>query len=226
MEEIIELARIYPRERGAPGVDPVDGREFQEAATVEAFVPLLLARLPPVVKDLLTMFNSTGCPACTSGQAQDGLVLQAIQGTEVYREVARLQGFGGASGGYDDGTLAARRDEPDGATQSGSCPEGARCGCSSRHVLSIMTYAMLTMLHKRDAAAAAVSSSGGGAGVISSGGVVGAAVVGEGEAGKKEPVWHRDPLATLPKPVADEALHVAGMLEGLVEMEECEKCGV
>lgn len=217
MGEIIELASFSPRGRGAPGVDPVDGREFQKATTVEEFVPLLLARLPPVMEDLLTTFNSTGCSACASGQAQDGLVLQAIQGTEAYREVARLESHGG-SDSCDDRARAARRDEPNGAAQGGSCSEAAGCGCSSRHVLSIITYALLAMLHKRDAAIAAVSASAAGAGA--------GAGVSVGGGGQKEPVWHRDPLATLPKPVADEALHVAGMLGGLMEMEECEKCGI
>lgn len=219
---MIKLARVSPRDRGAPGTVPDDGREFQEATTVTEFVPLLLARLPPIMKDLLTMFNTAGYSACSSGQAQDGLVLQAIQGTQAYREVSRLESYSSGGGDVCDddngGARVAEREGPGGAFRNDSYPEGAGCGCPSRHALSILTYALLTMLHKRDAAIPA-----GGAGVGVGGGSTVVGVVG---AGRAERVWHRDPLAILPKPVADEAVHVAGMLEGLMEMEECKKCGI
>lgn len=291
----------------APVADNGDGgsgmRGLRDATTVEEFVPTLLALLPPVVMGLLTTFNSsegehghghglghehTSKEKCRDGKLQeeekhddskyqDGVVLQALQGTEVYQEVTRMErcgrsssatsadgivtdanGGGGGGGNGGDGAKGPNGGAAKGADSCGakgpdtcdaSCgavdglappspQQGAAavvapfpssvpvspsptslssywaeehsCGCSSRHVVTIMAYAFLLLLHKRDHE----GGHGGGAG----------AGPGDGADDLPEPVWRKDPLQMLPTPVADEAKHVAGMLRGLVEMEKCEKC--
>lgn len=203
------------------------GKDLKEALTVEEFVSPLFARMPAVVHDLLTIFDSTGCSCC--GQTQDGLVFQAIQGTAVYREVSRLERstsstctsanstdntkssvrindhtksnvIGAGEGGRDDGkgaAMAATKPAP-----SSGCSEGidsGGCGCWSRHMLSVVTYAVLNLLYKQEMAVAVAAGVGG--------------------SPLSSFAWSVDPLAGLPKTVADEARHVAQMLEGLVEME-------
>lgn len=216
MKEMMELTSV----RVSPGAEIAGRRELMEASTVAEFVSPLLALMPPVVHDLLTTFNSTGC-GC-SGQAQDGLVLQAIQDTEAYREVTRIgrasnssvgdgEARGGVSGDKSGGKGSRGGLTPNGLNLSASmCPDGSAsgCGCSSRHMLSIVTYSLLSLMHKRKTG----DQDGGDSGVD------GGAEVGKSEGGGIH-VWDLDPLKRLPKPVADESLHVASILEGLVGME-------
>lgn len=195
VKEMVELASVRGDGSGS-------GAEFRKATTVAQFVTSLVTLVPPAVKDLLTTFNYSGCQSA-QGKAQDGIVLQAIQGTEAYREVTtigRTSGSDISSSGSDEDSCGKQ----DGAVADSSSsvgPEAAACGCSSRHVLAILTYALLSMLHEHDA------SGGEGA----SGGTAGG-----------DHLWRQDPLSLLPKSVADEALHVAGMLAGLMEMEAAE----
>lgn len=75
-------------------------------------------------------------------------------------------------------------------------------------MLSIISYALLLLLHEHDNGAS--SSTGDGS-------------TGKEESERGEPIWRKDPLASLPQPVVDETVHVAGMIRGLMDMEECEK---
>ncbi|CAM9786851.1 unnamed protein product [Pylaiella littoralis] len=206
------------------------GRGLRDAKTVAEFVPPLLALLPPAVKDLLTTFNAINTTEHALGQARDGAVLQAIQGTEAYREVTRIE-RSGRSSGSDSGNSSGSADQARARAQAAAPPSRSRlsspspssasslsspheseCGCSSRHVLSIMTYALLLLLHERG------NGHGGGDGYGAG------AACGVLAGGLPASVWRKNPLEPLPTAVADEARHVAGMLRGLVEMCECEKC--
>ena len=287
----------------APVADNGSGmRGLADATSVAEFVPALLALLPPVVTDLLTTFNS--CEPedqqATGGgkfqdeeklkeeeeihddsKYQDGVVLQALQGTDVYKEITRMERSGWSSGVVSAAGSAAasaaaavdRGDDVGGAKGPDACAakgndgcgpkcggadaqrapssqqaaaatavtplpstgpstpsssssassfwaEEHGCGCSSRHVVTIMTYAFLLLLHKRDHESSCVGYAAG-AGTVPGDVDEG----GDGGSGDlPEPLWRKDPLRLLPVPVADEAKHVAGMLRGLVEMEKCEKC--
>ena len=319
MKEMIELASAPP-ERDSSGDPTLDrGKELREAKTVAAFVPPLLALLPPVVRDLLVMFNATVHPSSVSGQSQDDVVLRAIQGTEAYREVMRMDrendvngksdtnnssttnssasttnnknnnsdnnknsasnssitatnnngasktiattnngasastsadtntsagtstGTSTSTGSYE-GTggkskiavqtssssprlplsstssdpLSSRCESPSSASSSATFSE---CACSSRHVLSIISYALLLVLHERDSGGCIHRRSS----AANGGGDGGSA--GSEESGQGGPIWRTYPLRSLPQPVVDEAVHVAGMFGGLMDMEECEKCG-
>lgn len=221
------------------------GKRLRDAKTVAEFVPPLLALLPPAVKDLLTTFNAISTAEHALGQAQDGVVLQAIQGTEVYREVTRVErssrcsrsdsvsssGSGSAGQGQGQGHVvrASRPHLLPSPPPSPSClrlSHDSECGCSSRHVLAIMTYALLLLLHERDISHRASGANGGDtdANANANGGADAGtqAVFFAGDV--PQSVWRKDPLLLLPTDVVDEAKHVAGMLRGLVEMCGCEKC--
>lgn len=177
-----------------------------------------------------------------SGKAQDGLILQAIQGTEIYQEVTNVERWPRSSHKLklqqDENQAAAPSSpcctpalppapapapsppavsSPSGALSSAYsfCPKKSGCGCSWRHEVSIVAYALLLLLHKRDDHGE-VCGVGAGAGSISE--------AGAGGDNRPPPLWRKDPLHRLPPTVAVQAKHVAGMLVGLVELEECEKC--
>lgn len=193
MKETIELASV--KQDGLSCADPDAGKEFRAAATMADFIGPLLERMPPQAASLLTTFNSTMVhPLCPTGKAQDGVVLQAIQGTEAYREVKKFTLKSGsrlriASSGSEEELIMSTLTSP-------VCPEERECGCSSRHSLTIMIYALLSILHKHD--------------------------FGEDcDAGDSKEVvgghlWREDPLRNLPQNVMEEAVHVVGMLTGLV----------
>ncbi|CAN0077952.1 unnamed protein product [Ectocarpus sp. 13 AM-2016] len=249
----------------APAADVRESRRaLREATTVAEFVPALMALLPREVKGLLTTFDtpehgsssldvedllSTTTPAppfnatdYASGKAQDALVLQAIQGTDIYREVTNVERYSRSSDklqqNENQAAAAAAPSSPccaptlpspaapplppsppavlspaSGALSSAYsfCPKRSGCGCSWRHEVSIVAYALLLLLHKRDDHGE----------VCGGGGVSGA---GAGGDSRPPPLWRKDPLHGLPATVAIQAKHVAGMLVGLVELEECEKC--
>eukprot|EP00752_Nemacystus_decipiens_P001863 g1795.t1 len=302
VNEIVEQASRAPGEKNCgyqdEGVAPVADygsgmRGLRDSTTMTEFVPSLLALLPSVVTGLLTTIDScrpesdraSDCGKCEEeklqeeetihddSKFQDGVVLQALQGTEVYQELTRMErgrrtssvssadgvtpeavaavgrrgdaggakgpsaatattkgagscgGKCGAAGAAATGAVAAFA--PAGpSTPSPSSPsyfwaEEHDCGCSSRHVATILTYAFLLLLHKRDhegnCSAGAGAGAGAGPGDANGDG-------GEDDGGLPEPLWRKDPLRLLPAPVANEVKHVAGMLKGLVEMENCEKC--
>ncbi|CAM9985747.1 unnamed protein product, partial [Ectocarpus sp. 12 AP-2014] len=208
---------------------------------------------PLDVEDLLSTttpappFNAT---EYASGKAQDVLVLQAIQGTDIYREVTNVERYSRSSDKLklqQDENQAAAAAAPSspccapnlpspaappmppsppavlspasGALSSAYsfCPKKSGCGCSWRHEVSIVAYALLLLLHKRDDHGEVCGGGGGGGG----GGVSGA---GPGGDNRPPPLWRKDPLHQLPATVAIQAKHVAAMLVGLVELEECEKC--
>lgn len=97
-------------------------RGLRDATTVAEFVPPLLALLPPVVTGLLTTFNPCepeqelasggGSGKCQDeknplkgeealhddSKYQDGVVLQALQGTEVYQEITKIERDGDDGG--------------------------------------------------------------------------------------------------------------------------------
>lgn len=163
-------------------VSSVLANELQEANSVGTFVSSLLTHMHPAMRDLLTTFNSTG--SCRSTEEEDGLVLQAIQGTQIYQEISRM----------------LRSTNPEEKSYGKSqCPDGSAwgCGCSSRHVLAIVTYAILRLLHE------SLRSRDGS----------------EDESRRRDPLWRTDPLATLPISVANEARRVATILEGMVDIE-------
>lgn len=163
-------------------VSLVLANELQEATSVGTFVSSLLTHMHPAMRDLLTTFNSRG--DCRVTEENDGLVLQAIQGTQVYQEISQMS------------RSTNPEDESYGKSQ---CPDDSAwgCGCSSRHVLSIVIYAILSLLHQslrsRDSS--------------------------EDESRRRDPLWRTDPLATLPSSVANEARRVATILEGMVDIE-------
>lgn len=193
---VVDAAMNEPAVDGLDGVEERAKEAFSnslQAATCAAdFVAPLLAHMPPATRDLLTTFNSTEC-GC-SGEAQDCFILNAVQGTEVYREMMRAEPFSESRGRCSSTTPA----EASAATpvDSGATTVGICVHCTSRHVLSVLTYAILALLHKRE-------------------------MTGDGP-GRSKLVWYKDPLEDLSKPVADEALHVAGMLEGLMGMDPAE----
>lgn len=211
------------------GLEGVQG--LTDAKTVGEFVSPLLACMPPEVHDLLTMFNATGQSRCA--QAQDGFVLQAIQGTEAYHEIARIKrmkpvaanskktsdqninGDGSSRGSGGDRAPACTTIESRPA--SGVCPTGPEvsCGCSMRHTLAILTYALLSLLHNCEAG---VGSAGGARPESINGNASG---TGAGETAQimTASAWSEDPLAGLPDSVANEARHVANILQGLVDMD-------
>ncbi|CAN0367835.1 unnamed protein product [Ectocarpus sp. 8 AP-2014] len=250
-------------------------RALRHATTVAEFVPALMALLPPEVKGLLTTFDapehassslevevedliSTTTPAppfnateYASGKAQDVLVLQAIQGTDIYREVTNVERYprssdklklqqdenqAAAAGAPSSPCCAPTLPSPAAAPLPPSppavlspasdalssaysfCPKKSGCGCSWRHEVSIVAYALLLLLHKRDDHGEVC-----GGGCRGGGGVSGAGA-GAGGDNRPPPLWRKDPLHQLPATVAIQAKHVAGMLVGLVELEECEKC--
>ena len=155
--------------------------------------------MSPEVKELLTTFKTAS--RCKLGKEQDGIVLQAIQGTEAYRAIQRFD----RSSGRRSRSISCNSNVSDDEVRvpppisSTRCPEAVGCDCSSRHVISMLTYALLSILHKRDFGAACEE---GDRSVLPGG-----------------HLWREDPLEMLPKPVAEEAMHVAGMLTGLIEME-------
>ncbi|CBJ32985.1 phytochelatin synthase, catalyse the biosynthesis of PCs from GSH [Ectocarpus siliculosus] len=244
-------------------------RALRHATTVAEFVPALMTLLPPEVKGLLTTFDapehastslevedllSTTTPAppfnateYASGKAQDVLVLQAIQGTDIYREVTNVERNPRSSD-----KLKLQQDENQAAAAAAAssspccaptlplpaaaplppsppavlspasgalssaysfCPKKSGCGCSWRHEVSIVAYALLLLLHKRDDHGEVCGGGGGGVSGAGAGGDI-----------RPPPLWRKDPLHQLPATVAIQAKHVAGMLVGLVELEECEKC--
>lgn len=229
INEVIELATrsageekqaLDGGEEGVPVSDDI--KRLRDAATLSEFVPPLLALLPAAVKRLLTTFNA---PGNTSGKVQDGVVLQAIQGTEVYLEVTRVErqswasAGAGVGGGQIPHTIYASPDPlpPSSSTSPPPCPKETACGCCSRHVVSIVTYALLVLLHKRDDHGAGDAAGRGADGDSDND-------VAEPPRSRSEPVWRKDPLKSLPPAVKEEAKHVAAMLAGLAEMGECEKC--
>lgn len=196
VKETIELASV--RRDGLSRVDLDSGKEFRAAATMADFVEPLLERMSPQAASLLTTLNNTMAdPLCQTGEAQDGVILQAIQGTDAYQEVKKFtlksgSRFRSSSSGSEEELIVSTLTSP-------VCPEESECGCSSRHSIAIMTYALLSILHKRDF--------GGDCNADDSKEVVGGHL------------WREDPIGNLPENVVEEAMHVAGMLTGLVTMK-------
>lgn len=196
VKETIELASV--RRDGLSRADPDSGKEFRAAATMADFIEPLLERMSPQAASLLTTLNnSVADPLCQTSKAQDGVILQAIQGTDAYQEVKKLtlkssSRFRISSSGSEEELVMSTLTSP-------VCPEVKECGCYSRHSIAIMTYALLSILHKRDF--------GEGCDVGDSKEVIGGHL------------WREDPVGNLPENVVEEAMHVAGMLTGLVNMK-------
>lgn len=177
---------------GADTAEPKGRAEYMEAKEVKDFVTALLAHLPPEVQNLLMTFDASDCEC--SGKEQDGLVFQAIQGTQAYQEIVRIER---SEVLQKDSTAGEECNVNCGGNAEHDDPPDSSCDCSSRHILSVVAYAILTILHKLHKSVRSSAESADGA-----------------------RVWHRDPLGSLPLSVASEARHVATILEGLVQMEK------
>lgn len=217
--EVVKTGGVNDQEGGS-----AVGKVLREASTVQDFVPHLLALMPAAVQRLLTTFESTEVPnPCQCGETEDGVVLQAIQGTPAYRELSRLERVDST---HDATNNDKGNDNGSGVIFNGSngqgngaCEENDHdCGCSKRHALSMVTYAVLHLLHKQE-----VSPADGGLEKLQledKSDQLSASVAGSS---LSSTVWSVDPLAELPKPVAAEAIRVAQIMQGLVEMEQVEK---
>eukprot|EP00903_Cladosiphon_okamuranus_P008074 g7788.t1 len=182
---------------------------------------------------------------------QDGVVLQALQGTEVYREITRMErGSRSISFASADGVVvaaAARDANGGGAKRPDACsvPVDTRAPtlqavapspspspssslpCSSsaeEHGCGCSSRHVLTVLTYAFLLLLHKLDHESSCGEGAGGGGDAEGDMDGAGGGASGPLWRNDPLRLLPAPVVDEVKHVAGMLRGLVEMERCEKC--
>lgn len=196
------------------------GKVLREAATVQDFVSPLLALMPTAVQGLLTTFDPVEVSSpCHCGETEDGLVLQAIQATPAYRELSRLERVNHTRHDIDNDKgkeigSSVIDNGSNGRVNVASEENEHNCGCSTRHSLSMVTYAVLHLLHKQEI----VADSGREKRQVEDKSQQSTASV--AGSSSSPTLWSVDPLAELPKPVAAEAIRVAQIMLGLVEMEQ------
>ncbi|CAM9932974.1 unnamed protein product, partial [Discosporangium mesarthrocarpum] len=227
-------------------ITPPDVKDLAKADSLGEFVRRLMQVLPSEMEQLLTTFRE-GYPSAEGHGRGEGVVIQAIQGTEVYTEVAKAYHFSEGDSTCGEGPGAAVAEgagDGDGAWASalaaGSGPRSAvlsesrGCGCSTKHAMSVLVLSCLLLLHEEygPARASVVRAAGeegqslGGAGFragLGDGGVGGDTRGGRGTGDLSWVLWWKDPVAHVPEAVAHEVKHVANILRGLVDMKEVER---
>ncbi|CAM9793448.1 unnamed protein product [Choristocarpus tenellus] len=104
-------------------------RELASASSLADFVRLLVNTLPSEMEKVLTTYSKE--QPLPDMRGQDCAIIQAIQETKFYQEVAAIYRPG------DSGTVC-------------SMTESNGCSCSFSHALSVLSLACLLLIHKKD----------------------------------------------------------------------------